>query len=99
MARLRRCCPLRRDRALSGAATRAALPVEDAVPDPSDRSAFVPHDLAAPLVGAANGALAGLTAAVKDMVDIAGERSGGGNPDWLAAQRPAAAHAPAVRKL
>ena len=45
---------------------------------------FVPHDLKAPLKGAASGPLAGLTAAVKDMYDIAGERTGGGNPDWLA---------------
>src|SRR5436305_9618167 len=33
---------------------------------------FVPHDLKAPLAGAADGPLAGLTAAVKDMYDIAG---------------------------
>ena len=63
------------------------------------RSAFVPHDLPEPLAGAAQGPLAGLTAAVKDMYDIAEERTGGGNPDWLAAQRPALAHAAAVRKL
>ena len=40
------------------------------------RSAFVPHDINAPLAGAAQGPLAGLTAAVKDMFDIAGERTG-----------------------
>jgi amidase len=60
---------------------------------------FVPHDLKAPLRGAAGGPLAGLTAAVKDMYDIAGERTGAGNPDWLANQKPAAAHAAAVAKL
>jgi amidase len=60
---------------------------------------FVPHDLKAPLKGAGNGALAGLTAAVKDMYDIAGERSGGGNPDWLANARPATAHAAAIAKI
>ncbi|HYS47491.1 MAG TPA: amidase [Xanthobacteraceae bacterium] len=60
---------------------------------------FVPHDLAAPIVGAAAGPLAGLTAAVKDMYDIAGERTGGGSPDWLAAQAPASTHAAAVAKL
>ena len=63
------------------------------------RSAFVPHDLPEPLAGAAQGPLAGLTAAVKDMYDIAEERTGGGNPDWLAAHRPALADAAAVRKL
>jgi hypothetical protein len=35
-------------------------------------SAFVPHDLAEPIVGDPHGPLAGLTAAVKDMYDIAG---------------------------
>ncbi len=60
---------------------------------------FVPHDLKAPLRGAADGPLAGLTVAVKDMYDIAGERTGGGNPDWLASQPPAAKTAAAVRSL
>jgi amidase len=49
--------------------------------------------------GAATGPLAGLTAVVKDMYDIAGSRTGGGNPDWLAAQRPAARHAAAVEQI
>lgn len=35
-------------------------------------SAFVPHDIARPIRGATAGPLAGLTAAVKDMYDIAG---------------------------
>ena len=60
---------------------------------------FVPHDLDAPLKGAAAGPLAGLTAAVKDMYDIAGTRTGGGNPEWLAAQQPATKHAGAVARL
>lgn len=63
------------------------------------RSAFVPHDLRQPLRGANSGPLAGLTIAVKDMYDIAGERTGGGNPTWLAAQTPAARHAGVVQKL
>ena len=62
-------------------------------------SFFVPHDLDAPVRGAATGPLAGLTAVVKDMYDIAGSRTGGGNPDWLAAQRPAARHAAAVGQI
>ncbi len=33
------------------------------------------------------------------MYDIAGERTGGGNPDWLAAQKPATRHAGAVQRL
>jgi amidase len=60
---------------------------------------FVPHDLKTPITGAAGGPLAGLTVAVKDMYDIAGERSGAGNPDWLANAKPAAAHAAAIEKL
>src|SRR5262249_40583872 len=60
---------------------------------------FVPHDLAAPIAGAPGGPLAGLTAAVKDMYDIAGERTGGGNPAWLAAQQRATRHAGAVQRL
>ena len=42
------------------------------------RSAFVPHDLNAPVIGSNNGPLAGLSAAVKDMYDVAGSRTGGG---------------------
>jgi len=60
---------------------------------------FVPHDLRAPLAGAAAGPLAGLTGVVKDMYDIAGERTGAGNPDWLARQQPAARNAAAIQRL
>jgi amidase len=62
-------------------------------------SFFVPHDLDAPIVGSADGPLAGLMAVVKDLFDIAGTRTGGGNPDWLAAQQPAHTHAAAVAKI
>jgi amidase len=69
--------------------------------DPPRRksSAFVPHDLPAPLRGAAGGPLSGLTAAVKDMFDIAGERTGGGNPTWLSTRSPATTTASAVSRL
>ena len=69
------------------------------MPAQSYRSAFVPHDLKAPLKGAATGPLAGLTAVVKDMYDIAGERTGGGNPEWLATHAPATRNCPPVQKL
>jgi amidase len=69
------------------------------MPPIRSRSAFVPHDLTTPVTGAADGPLAGLSAAVKDMYDIAGSRTGGGSPDWLAAQAPARAHAAAVRAI
>ncbi len=62
-------------------------------------SAFVPHDLRAPIAGAATGPLAGLTCAVKDMYDIVGYRTGGGSPDWLAAASEATSHAAAVRRI
>jgi amidase len=64
-----------------------------------NNSFFVPHDLEAPVAGSRTGPLAGLTAAVKDMYDIAGTRTGGGNPAWLAAQVPARVHAAAVKKI
>ncbi|HEX3484651.1 MAG TPA: amidase [Micropepsaceae bacterium] len=60
---------------------------------------FVPHNLDAPIVGLAGGSLAGLSAVVKDMYDIAGSRTGGGSPDWLSAQQPATRHASAVEKI
>jgi amidase len=63
---------------------------------PRDGGWFVPHDIEAPIPGAASGPLAGLTAVVKDAFDIAGSRTGAGNPEWLARQQPAAAHAQAV---
>jgi amidase len=62
-------------------------------------SFFVSHDLEAPVRGAATGPLVGLTAVVKDMYDIAGTRTGGGNPEWLAAQKPATRHAAAVEQI
>src|SRR5262249_2139875 len=67
--------------------------------DAMSGSFFVPHDLAAPLRGAQGGPPAGLTALVKDMYDIAGHRTGGGSPEWLAAQKPAARHAAAVERI
>jgi amidase len=36
---------------------------------------------------------------VKDLIDVAGFRTGGGNPDWLKDQIPAAEHALAVTRL
>src|SRR5215472_1554424 len=62
-------------------------------------SAFVPHDIKAPIAGAANGPLAGLTCAVKDMYDIPGYRTGGGSPEWLAEASEATSPAAAVRRV
>jgi len=60
---------------------------------------FVPHDIEAPIRGSAAGPLAGLTAVVKDMYDIAGTLTGAGNPTWLATHEPARRHAAAVEKI
>ena len=62
-------------------------------------SAFVPHDIKAPVKGAAAGPLAGLTCVVKDMYDITGEVTGGGNPAWLADHQPATSNADAVARV
>jgi amidase len=69
------------------------------MPPQAYRSCFVPHDLAAPLKGAASGPLAGLSAVVKDMYDIAGERTGCGSPEWLATHSPATRNCPPVQKI
>ena len=63
------------------------------------RTAFVPHDLERPITGAPAGPLAGLTAAIKDMYDIKGTKSGGGNPDWLTHAQPATRNASVIHKL
>src|SRR5215203_314580 len=51
------------------------------------------------LHGSGSGPLAGLTMAVKDIYDIAGQRTGFGNPDWLRTHPAAAETAQAVRQL
>ncbi len=49
--------------------------------------------------GAPGGALAGMGFVAKDLYDIAGQRTGAGNPDYLSQQKPAAKHAWAVQAL
>jgi len=44
--------------------------------------------------GADAGPLAGLTFAAKDLYDVAGQKTGFGNPDWLRTHEPAARTAP-----
>ena len=46
-----------------------------------------------------DGALAGLSVVVKDVIDMAGAVTGGGNPDWAAAHEPASEDAPALSAL
>jgi amidase len=70
------------------------------VPAPAvaDFGAFVPGARCR-LAPSGSGALNGLTFAVKDLIDVAGTRTGGGNPDWSRMQRAATASAPVVEAL
>jgi amidase len=63
-----------------------------------DFGAFVPGPRLT-VAPTAAGALNGLTFAVKDLIDVAGTPTGGGNPDWLKTHEPAAMSAPAVTAL
>src|SRR5215468_11103128 len=49
--------------------------------------------------GAPNGPLAGLTFAAKDLFDVAGHPTGGGNPDWARQNPVPTRHAWAVQRL
>ena len=51
------------------------------------------------LDGAADGPLRGLTFAVKDVFDIAGHRTGNGNPVWLETHAPATHTASVIERL
>jgi amidase len=66
------------------------------VPDPYN--AFCEHGPKR-LTGATTGPLAGLSFAVKDLFDIAGHVTGGGNPDWQRSHEPARRTAAVVQKL
>jgi amidase len=57
------------------------------------------EDSDAYLVGAVDGPLAGLSFAAKDIFDVAGHVTGGGNPDWKATHGPAERTAWAVEVL
>jgi len=63
--------------------------------EPADFGAFVPGETCR-RGPTRHGALDGLAFAVKDLIDVAGCRTGGGNPTWLAQQAPAARSAPVV---
>ena len=51
------------------------------------------------IAGAPGGPLAGLTFAAKDLFDVAGHPTGGGNPDWARQNPVPARHAWAVQRL
>ena len=56
-------------------------------------------DLSVRVTGAAVGPLSGLTFAAKDIFDVAGHVTGGGNPDWQRTHGPAEQTAPTVQAL
>ena len=66
---------------------------------PDDRLNAFCQDSRAYLQGADEGPLAGLTFAAKDIFDVEGHVTGGGNPDWKAGQTAAEATAWAVEVL
>ncbi|MCU1489816.1 MAG: amidase [Acidimicrobiaceae bacterium] len=74
---------------------------DDGAPRPrlrDDLGAFVvgPDQIA---IGTPGGPLSGLRFACKDLFDVAGSRTGAGNPDWLADAPVATRHAVAVEAL
>ena len=68
-------------------------------PPPHDPVGAFCRDNHVALRGSGSGPLAGLTMAVKDIYDIAGHRTGFGNPDWLRTHPPATETAAAVQQL
>lgn len=67
--------------------------VEDSV------GAFVPGGTDVRAAGRAGGPLSGLSFAVKDLFDVAGVPTGGGNPDWLRTNPVPERHAALVVRL
>ena len=62
-----------------------------------DLNAFADLDIHVP--GADAGPLSGMTFAAKDIFDVAGHVTGGGNPDWQRTHGPAERNAPTVQAL
>src|ERR1043166_5442207 len=65
---------------------------------PEDFGSFVPGERFR-LAGGAGGPLSGLTFAAKDLFDVAGHPTGGGNPDWARTNPVPERHAWAVQRL
>ena len=63
-----------------------------------DINAFVPGPRVH-IEGRPGGPLSGLTFAAKDLFDVAGHPTGGGNPDWARSNPVPARHAWAVQRL
>jgi len=65
---------------------------------PDDINAFVPGTQVR-IEGRQGGPLSGLTFAAKDLFDVAGHSTGGGNPDWARSNPVPTRHAWAVQRL
>ena len=65
---------------------------------PADINAFVPGP-AVRIESRTGGPLSGLTFAAKDLFDVAGFTTGGGNPDWARSNPVPTSHAWAVQRL
>src|SRR5947199_6428816 len=71
---------------------------DDASAGSDDFGAFVPGQRFR-IAGHAGGPLSGLTFAAKDLFDVAGHPTGGGNPDWARTNPLPERHAWAVQRL
>src|SRR5205823_1057493 len=71
---------------------------DDAGAGSDDIGAFVPGQRFR-IAGRADGPLSGLTFAAKDLFDVAGHPTGGGNPDWARSNPVPTRHAWAVQTL
>src|ERR1700756_565725 len=65
---------------------------------PDEINAFVPGPQVH-IQGRSGGPLSGLTFAAKDLFDVAGHPTGGGNPDWARSNPVPTRHAWAVQRL
>jgi amidase len=74
------------------------IELEPKCPPTISLNAFVPGPRCH-VRGAADGSLAGLTFAVKDLIDVAGVPTGGGNPDWERTHPVPTRHAWIVERL
>jgi len=72
------------------------MPIQAYIHDPYN--AFCQHTHV-DLAGAADGPLAGLTFAIKDVFHVAGHKTGFGSPEWFATHDPAIETATVVRRL
>jgi amidase len=90
----------------AGGGARGAVPAgrsavsarEAAMPGDDDINAFVPGPRLS-IAGRASGPLSGLSFAAKDLFDIAGHPTGGGNPDWARTHPVPTRHARIVEIL